>query len=43
MSAGKSKNNEIKNLIIEELNNYPVDQLLSERHNKIQSYGEFEE
>ena len=29
--------------IIDELNNYPVDQLLSERHNKIQSYGEFEE
>ena len=28
--------------IIDELNNYPVDQLLSERHNKIQSYGEFE-
>ena len=27
----------------DELNNYPLDQLLSERHNKIQSYGEFEE
>jgi len=29
--------------IIDELNNYPIDKLLSERHNKIQSYGEFEE